>query len=190
MKKNKFVIFFICVLSMISFSCSKTQSYSELLRDEEKAVNWFLASQKVENEVPADSVSFIIGEDAPFYRLDEEGYVYMQIVSWDKEAEKVEAGNLVYFRFMRQNIKYMYEGVQTLPEGNSDYPLVGSTSFIYKNTYLSSSTQFGTGIQLPLKFVSYNSEVNLVLKSYEGFLEDQSLCYPYLINIRYFKPEY
>lgn len=174
-------------------SCSKTQSYSELLRDEEKAVNWYLAEQNVLLDLPEDSKDFItcetMGENAPFYKLDNDGYVYMQVVSADL-SEMVEEGDLVYFRFMRENLKYLYENIEATPEGNSDYLSNGPASFVYKNTYLSSSTYWGTGIQMPLKYVGYNSEVNLVLRSYYGFTDEQSLCIPYIINLRYFKPEY
>ena len=60
-------------------ACSKSKSYSELLRTEEKAVNWFMAQHEIVSSVPEDSV-FEVGKDAPYYRMDEEGYVYMQVL--------------------------------------------------------------------------------------------------------------
>lgn len=177
----------------IATGCSKSQSYSELLRNEEKAVNWYLADYNVALDLPEDAKDFItkqeMGENAPFYKLDSEGYVYMQVVKADFE-DMVEEGDLVYFRFLRESILDMYNGLTPEVLGNSDYLPNGTTSFIYRNTVLQSSTQWGTGIQMPLKYLGYNSEVNLVLKSYYGFLEEQSLCVPYIMNIRYFKPEY
>lgn len=174
-------------------SCSKAQSYSELLRDEEKACNWFLSGCNVSNEVPSDPKDIITvetaGEDAPFYRLDEDGYVYMQVVKANFD-DMVEDGNLVYFRFSRENILYMYEGIETTPTGNSDFLAYGSTSFTYNPVNLSSYSTWGSGIQMPLRYMGYNSEVNLVLKSYYGFYDEQSTCVPYLINLRYFKAEY
>ncbi|MCH5234037.1 MAG: DUF4827 family protein [Muribaculaceae bacterium] len=174
-------------------SCSKTQSYSELLRDEEHAVNWYLANYNVVLELPENPKDLITyaeaGEDAPYYKLDSEGYVYMQVVSANF-TEMVDEGDLVYFRFSRESIEDMYNGIESEPGGNSEYLPNGSTSFIYKNNYLTSTTTWGTGIQMPLKYIGYNSEVNLVLKSYYGFTEEQSYCIPYLMNIRYFKPEY
>lgn len=189
---KRFSISLSLVLSLLILmlgSCSKSESYSELLREEERAVNWYLASCKVENSIPADSISFITGEDAPFYRLDEDGYVYMQVIR-KGDSEKIEKGDLVYFRYNMQNIKYMYEGIESNPVGNSDYLQYGPASFVYQNTTLQSTTKWGTGIQMPLKFLGYNSEVNLVLKSYYGFAQEQAYCMPYLMNIRYFKPEY
>lgn len=180
-------------LLLISPGCEKSQSYSELLRDEERAVNWYLASRNVSLDLPEDAHEIITcemaGEDAPFYKLDADGYVYMQVVSADFD-DLVDEGDLVYFRFSRENISYMFEGIEAAPSGNSDYLSYGSTSFVYKNTTLQSTTSWGTGIQMPLKYVGYNSEVNLVLRSYYGFYDEQSTCVPYLINLRYFAPEY
>lgn len=57
-------------------SCSHTKSYAELLNDETKYINAYLADQRVIGSVPADSV-FLQGENAPYYRMDEDGTVYM-----------------------------------------------------------------------------------------------------------------
>lgn len=197
--KFKIIIGIFAVFFLIT-GCSKSQSYSELLREEEKACNWYLADKNVALELPEDTEDIITsetlqedgtpwGDNAPFYKLDEDGYVYMQVVKADF-MDMVEDGDLVYFRFVRESIKDLYEGVTTVPGGNGDYLPNGSTSFVYRNTYLSSSTTWGTGIQMPLKYIGYNSEVNLVLKSYYGFTDEQSYCIPYIINVRYFKPEY
>lgn len=184
------------VLSILIFgasSCEKSRSYSELLKDEQIACNWYLSTQNVSLNLPEDPHDLITfedaGEDAPFYKLDEDGYVYMQVIKADFD-EMVEEGDLVYFRFSRENLLYMYKGITGNSSGNSDQLSYGSTSFSYKNTTIQSSTTWGTGIQMPLKYLGYNSEVNLVLKSYYGFLDEQSSCVPYLINLRYFKPEY
>lgn len=195
--KRKIVGSIILTLTTVIISglagCSKSRSYSELLREEERAVNLFLSGQKVITEVPEDSISFITGPDAPFYRLDSDGYLYMQVINKGDLSKKVEAGDVVYFRFKRLNLKSEYLGYETEWEGTmNDFSASASTSynFVYKNQYLSSSTYFGTGIQWPLKFLGYDSEVNLVLQSYYGFQEDQTSCNPYLINIKYYSPEY
>lgn len=195
MKKAKkyYIPLIISAIFILISGCSKTQSYSELLRDEEHAVNWYLANYNVALELPEDIKDVITynekGEDAPFYKLDEDGYVYMQVVRANFD-DMVSEGDLVYFRFQRESILDLYNDIEGESTGNSDYLPNGTTSFVYKNTYLSSSTTWGTGIQMPLRYLGYNSEVNLVLKSYYGFAEEQSYCIPYIINLRYFKPEY
>ena len=181
------------LIAMSVGSCSKSQSYSELLRDEEHAVNWYLANYNVALELPEnmkDLVTYeMAGEDAPFYKLDNDGYVYMQVVRAELN-DMVSSGDLVYFRFNRESIIDLYRGIESSSSGNSDYLPNGASSFVYKNNVLSSTTIWGTGIQMPLAYLGYNSEVNLVLRSYYGFAEEQSQCIPFLINLRYFKPEY
>lgn len=181
--------FAILALSSLT-SCDHSKSYSELLRDEEKAVNAFLAQRQVELQIPGDSISFKTGEDAPFYKLDEDGYVYMQVIDKGDMNDRVEAEDVVYFRFSRQNINMIYQGEDAPVEGNANDVSYGSTYFLYQNTTLSNSTSWGTGIQMPLRFFGYGCEVNLVLKSYYGFAADQTYCIPYIINVKYFKPEY
>lgn len=194
MKEYKKILKSLCLISAFLAlggfaSCSDTESYSDLLRDEEHAVNWYLASQKVENRIPADSISFLTGKDAPFYRLDEDGSIYMQVISKGNMDDRVKDGDVVYFRFDRTNLLYLCLG-DTVSNGNATDIANGSASFVYGNTYLTSTTSWGTGVQVPLKFFGYNSEVNLVLKSSSGFTEDQTNCIPFVMNVRYFKPEY
>lgn len=188
------------VAALMTAGCSKTQSYSELLREEEKACNWYLSSRNVVLEMPESLDDLITsatlrsngeawGEDAPYYKLDSEGNVYMQVVRAEYE-DMVENGDLVYFRFLRESIKDLYQDITPTPEGNSDYLPNGTASFVFKNTYLESTLTWGTGIQMPLEYLGYNSEVNLVLKSYYGFTSDQSYCVPFAVNLKYFKPEY
>lgn len=178
-------------------SCEKGESYSELLREEEKAVNWYLAQQRVEVEAPAAAEDFEIGKNAPFYRMDEDGTVYMQVINRGDLSQRPEEGDKVFFRFQRQNIKNMWQGTPGAPQGNMDNlnTAIGSTYLFYGNTTYPTTTQFGTGIQIPLKYLGYYSEVNLVIKSYSGFTganfsSEQSSCIPFLVNVKYYRPEY
>lgn len=199
-KKNKITIkisMMACVGIMLSSSllissgCSDSESYSDMLRDEEKAVNWFLAQKKVVVDVPADSI-FEVGPDAPYYRMDEDGTVYMQVITAGDCKNRPVSGEKVMFRFARQNIIMLYAGTDSPPYGNADdlASSVGPTFFFYGNKTLPTTTQFGTGMQLPMDYLGFNSEVNLVLKSYSGFTQDQSTCQPYLVNVKYYKAEY
>ena len=87
MKKNDLryplAIISALLVAVTSFSCSDGKTYAELLTDETRNVNAFLANQKVIIEIPEDSV-FEVGEDAPYYQIDPEGNVYMQVLSVGK----------------------------------------------------------------------------------------------------------
>lgn len=182
----------LALASLMMVSCNDQESYSDLLKNEQKVSNWFLAQKKVCNEIPADSV-FEVGPDAPFYRLDPDGYVYMQVLKVG-EGDIPASGDQVYFTFTRYNIEEMYNNNTLDVEGvgnQSDFlTSIGDTYFIFNNYSVSSSSQYGSGIQMPVAFLGYNSEVNILLKSYYGFQVDNTTCIPYLVNTRYFKAEY
>lgn len=175
----------ICAFS----SCDKTKSYSELLNEEERAVNWFLANQEIVPYVPADSV-FKTGPDAPFYKMDEDGYVYMQVINPGSKTSRPKKGETVYFRYKYRNLKDLANGVSVSWTGNADDLTKLSTSLVYGNRYLDSTTGWGEGIQVPLDYLGYDSEVNLVIKSPKGIVKDQTLCIPLEYNVKYFKAEY
>ncbi len=185
----------ISILAALAFlsmaSCKDDTSYSDLLKEEEKSVNAYLANQRVETSIPPDSV-FITGSDAPFYRMDDDGYLYMQVVNAGDRNDRPQLNDQVYFRFTRYNLNNWHASGAWIAEGNSDNLNngLGATSFVFGNTSLANSALYGSGIQTPLYYLGYNSEVNLVLRSYYGFSTDASACIPYMINLRYFKAEY
>ena len=191
-KTNKIYKVFYCLaiisFSAVIYSCEKGESYADLLKKEEKAVNWYLSGESVETIIPADSV-FITGEDAPFYKMDEDGSIYMKVIDAGDPDERPEKGERVYFRYSRLNLRNFYEAdlVQWVGNSNNLTTSTQSTSFIYGNYKLQSSYQYGTGIQLPLEYLGYNSRVRLVLKAQSGFYAEQSQCIPFVYDIRYFK---
>lgn len=183
---------FFCSMAMAGavsvMSCNDSKSYAELLTDESKAVNNFLANQNVILELPEDG-NFIVGQNAPFYRLDEDGNVYMQIIDAGDKEQMAQDDELIYFRFTRYSL-YNYNtetGEMSGGWGNSDDLSVGSASFRFGNYTLSSSSQWGSGIQLPLSYVGMESEVNLVIKSQYGLSSEISQVVPFYYNVRYFK---
>ena len=62
-----------------------------------------------------------------------------------------------------------------------------STYFLFDNTTVSQSTQYGTGIQLPLHHLGYGATVNIVIKSQAGPTSDMSYVVPYIYWIQYNK---
>lgn len=177
----------LAALVAIAFtSCEKSRSYAELLQTENMAVNRFLADQKVVAEIPSDSV-FEIGPDAPYYQIDPEGNVYMQVLAAGSGPD-IETDQLVYFRFMRYNLSLYSGNLKDLPgEGNEDDLTKSPTSFRYQNFTLPSSSEWGSGIQLPLTFLKkLNCELNIVVKSQYGWQSEISYVQPFLIHVRYY----
>lgn len=189
MKKLNIIFFsLLCLLIMLP-ACSKSKSYSELLKDEEKAVNWFMSNQKVVSAIPKDSV-FETGENAPYYRMDEDGYIYMQVVDPGTKGNMAKNDQLIYFRYMRTNIISMYRGENPAPQGNANDVSNTSSSFRFNNMQLSNSQNYGSGVQLPLHFLPIDCEVNIVIRSYYGFKGETGTCQPYVYNIKYYPAVY
>ena len=189
MKKILYIFGAVCLLCLLP-ACSKSKSYSELLREEEKATNWFMANQRIIGEVPADSV-FQTGKDAPFYKMDDEGYLYMQVINPGSPDKRAKQDQLIYFRYMRTNLNELYKGNDLGPSGNANN-LNGSnqSSFRFNNYTLPSSSAWGSGVQMPLRYLGLDCEVNIVIRSYYGFTEEQGACQSFLYNIKYYPAQY
>ncbi|MDE6510422.1 MAG: DUF4827 domain-containing protein [Muribaculaceae bacterium] len=188
----------VAVAGLSLCSCNDGKSYAEMLRDETESTNYYLSSFQVINSVPADSVFVSVAdmearglsrEEAlavtPFYRLDDDGDVYMQVVN-PGTGEKAEDNQLIYFRFNRSNLNYYYSDGVWISDGNSTDLGTEPSSFRYNNYSLESSYSWGSGLQMPLHFLKLNCEVNLVVKSTVGLVNEQSSVVPYLYNVRYF----
>ena len=186
--KFKFVLLSLVAVVFCTSSCSDNKSYAEQLADERVAVNLFLAGKKVINEIPADSI-LQTGKDAPYYRIDENGNVYLQVISNTGLDKRPKTDELIYFRYMRFNI------VDWCVNGEDDITLVGNmndmnnptTYFLYNNYSVDVSSQYGEGIQLPLKFVGMGSEVNVIIRSQVGISDEIADVQPYHWHIRYYR---
>lgn len=184
---------------MVLTGCHDDKSYAELLDEENRATNSFLVNQLVRGSVPADSI-FEVGINAPYYRLDEDGNVYMQVLNAGTPGNKAEDNQLIYFRYTRSNLKdYYFDGTSkntngyygafSNSEGNADNMIAGNYSFRFKNITSPSTTQWGEGLQLPLYYLPIDCEVNLVIKSSMGRSDEESYVLPFFYHVRYFKSQ-
>ena len=187
--KNRIHIITVCAAAfamIVSLAgCKEKKSYALLLSEENKAVNTFLANNIVVTSGPDDN-RFEVGPEAPYYQLDEEGNVFMQVLDPGSET-KVQDDELVYFRFTRWNLR-LYAATGELPEGsgNATNVALGSASFRYGNYTLTSSSQWGSGLQMPLKYLGMDCEVNLIVKSQYGVTSEMAEVVPFLYNVRYY----
>lgn len=167
-------------------SCDDSKTYAELLTEENQYVNNFLADQRVINGIPEDTV-FLTGPDAPYYRLDDDGNFYMQVLDAGTKGNDVEADELIYFRYTRYALAEYSDG--KLPAGSGNNITPGSASFRYGNYQLTSSSKWGQGIQLPLLYLPIDCKVNIVIKSQYGISDETTYVQPYLYNLSYQRPQ-
>lgn len=158
----------------------------DLKKTEQRAMKKYLSKFDVIDELPAiDNIQ--VGSVAPFYKLNPEGTVYMQVVKMGT-ASAATYGEKIYFRFMRYNLlSYLENGVLPQGQGNANDP-TESTTFFEVGSENPSTTQWGKAIPMPiLLWLPVDSEVNLVVASEAGPTSEISGVIPFLYNIRYFK---
>lgn len=180
------VLFGLAAFTLMT-ACDDDESYADRLNAERNAVNAYLANHRVVMSVPADTV-FEVGEDAPFYRLDEDGNVYMQVLNaGDRVNDKAKTSEPIYFRYARYNLATWYaNGTWSITSGNENTMDAVSCSFNFADYSLPSSSQWGYGLQYPLLFLGVECEVNLVIKSQFGFTSEISYVQPFFYHVRYF----
>ncbi len=185
--KCKLSALMLVVTALAFTACNNTTSYADLLKDETKSINNFLADQKVIGSVPEDSI-FITGEEAPYYRMDEDGYVYMKVIKTGDMKNRPEYNDLVYMRFTRYNLENYKDG--KLPEGSGNAEnVIDSYTFRYQNNQSANTQTWGQGIQYPLHYLGYGCEVKMVIRSAYGPSKEISQVVPFLYHVRYYKSQ-
>lgn len=161
-------------------------TYEDLQKTEQRAIKSYLKKFDVYDELPSLN-EIQVGSVAPFYKLDSDGYVYMQVVKMGS-APAATQGETIYFRFLRYNLlSYFENGVLPNGEGNMNSIDQSVTSFVVGSNQ-ASTTQWGPAIQMPMLLgLPIDSEVNLVVSSQAGFTSEVANVIPYLYNIRYYQ---
>ncbi len=189
-----------CIVAIsVLTGCHDSKSYAELLDEENRATNSFLVNQHVAGKVPSDTV-FEVGINAPYYQLDDEGFVFMQVLNAGTKGNKATDNQMIFFRYTRSSLKdYYYDGtsantngyygVFTSSEGNANNMNIGNYSFRFKNLTSQTTIKWGEGIQMPLLYLPIDCEVNIVIKSQMGKSDEQTYVIPYFYNVRYFKSQ-
>ena len=186
MKHRIISILSLLAMLMTVSSCSDSKSYADLLNEENQVVNRFLALHRVEEYFPgADNCE--VGPDAPFYRVDEEGNVYMQVIR-KGNGTYPETGDHVSFTYMSYDLNYYVVGDNdNIGSGNQDSPGNGNpTYFVFDDFTNTLSAQYGTGLQIPVRLLGYDSKVNVVIKSQAGPSNLMSYVVPFLYDIAYY----
>lgn len=183
---NHALLFAITVLMMLA-ACNNDESYADRLNDERNAVNSYLSNHRVVMTVPKDTV-FEVGENAPFYRIDADGNIYMQVLkAGDRINDRAKVGEPIYFRFSRYNLATWYaDGTWSPTNSNENAMDAAPCSFNYSDYTLPSSSQWGYGLQYPLLFLGVECEVNLVIKSQYGLTNEISYVTPFFYHVRYY----
>ena len=125
---KKFGFWAIAIAVMLT-SCKDSESYSDRLNAERNATNAYLKTQRVVNEIPSDTI-FETGKDAPFYRLDTDGNVYMQVINpGDRKNDRAKKSQTIYFRYTRFNLSEWYS-TKVMAEAGGNEQDMSQTSYL------------------------------------------------------------
>lgn len=161
----------------------------DLQKTERRAIKAYLSKFDVIDELPAIP-DIRVGSVAPFYKLDREGKVYMQVVRMGTEPAAI-TGEKISFRFLRYDLLY-YLSNGYLPDGTGNMNDISqAASWFTLGSDNEATTQWGTAIPLPMQLgLPLGSEVNLVVSSEAGLTNEISSVIPFLYNIRYYNLKY
>lgn len=180
----------LAVAALFASSCNDGKSYAQLLNEEDKYTNNYLADQYVELSIPEDTVFQTVeelGTKAPFYRLDEDGMLYMQVIKAGTKGNRVADDEQIYFRYVRYPLALYSNG--TLASGEGNMITLSPAWFRFNNFQLQTSYQWGQGVQMPLHYLPVDCEVNIVIKSQMGLSDETANVQPYLWHITYQRRE-
>ena len=180
----------LAVAAMFASSCNDGKSYAQLLNEEDMYTNNYLADHYVELSIPEDTVFQTVaevGSKAPFYRLDEDGMLYMQVINAGTKGNRVADDEQIYFRYMRFPLALYSNG--TLPSGEGNMITISPAWFRFNNFQLQTSYQWGQGVQMPLHYLPVDCEVNIVIKSQMRLSDETANVQPYLWHITYQRRE-
>lgn len=163
-------------------SCSDGKSFAQLLNEEDMYTNNFLADQTVVLSIPADTV-FEVGPDAPYYRIDDDGMLYMQVLDAGTKGNMVADNEQIYFRYTRYALALYSNG--ELPTGDGNNISLSPAWFRFNNFQIQTSYSWGQGVQIPLTFLPVDCKVNLVIKSQMGLTDETANVQPYLWTLTY-----
>lgn len=169
-----------------SITITQNPITSEDLRNREnRAIKKYISQFRVIDAVP-DVKDIQTGSDAPYYELDVDGKIYMQVLKIGNGSVP-EYGDKIYFRFDRYNLIYFLEhGHLGDPSGNISDISLSATSFILNDV----DSQWGSAIQMPMLLgLPLGSEVYLVVASDLVFTNEIANITPFLYKVMYLRDE-
>lgn len=181
MKRGFNILMIVCVALSI-LSCSKTKSYTDMLKDERKAIERLIDDEgiKLLGEFPKDSVF----QDNEFFKLSNE--VYINIVDLGGANKAVSGKTEVLARF---DASYFMDDTTRIsnygPNSNGLYPM----EFKYGHSTASGYASYliSEGLQTGLQYVGHKGKVKLIIPFKRGSSTDMQGGDPVYIRIIEYK---
>ena len=169
MKKGFNILLILCT-ALVAISCSKTKSYTDMLKDEIEAIERFIDDKGLEilDDFPADSVF----NENQFVLLD--NGVYLNIIDKGSDQRAVQYKTKMLYR-----CKMSYFMDSTIVAIENYGPHSNSKNSPYDPSYYYVSE----GMQEPLKYVGDRAKVKMIVPFKRGAYNDQSNGQPVYYEI-------
>ena len=172
MKKGFNILLILCA-ALVAISCSKTKSYTDMLKDEKKAIERFIDDKGLEilDDFPADSVF----KENQFVLLD--NGVYLNIIDKGSDQRAVQYKTKMLYRC---KMSYFMDSTIVAienygPHSNGTSPIAFTYGDYSKNSpYDPSYYYVSEGMQEPLKYVGDRAKVKMIVPFKRGAYNDQS----------------
>ena len=184
MKKGFYFVLILCAACLMG-SCSKTRSYTDMLKDEEKAIDRLIDSLGIEvlKDFPDDSIF----AENQFVKMD--NGVYMNIIDRGEGRATLYSTRIMYRCNAYYFLNYFQLCINSTYGPNSNgtvpYPANGAQTvpFIYGEGTTNNQADpkyiyVSEGIQTPLQYVGHRGRVKLIVPFDKGNYYDQGEGYP------------
>lgn len=188
MKKGFNILLIVCA-ALMTLSCSKTKSYTDMLKAEEKAIDRLIAQEGIEvlKDFPVDTIF----KENQFVKL--ENGVYMNIIDRGTSQRAVLNKTNILIRFTARHI--ISDSLTYIAKNNyyiySNYGphSNGTTPWEFRyGAYAEANVWFiGEGIQTPLEYVGDNAKVKLIVPFKRGDYYDDRAGEPLYYEILLYK---
>lgn len=196
MKKNILLVFTLICAIVAASSCSKTETYADMLKKERNAIEFIKDSLDIDviNEMPERGYKFADNE----YYKDKNTGIYIRVIDWG-EGEEITDETPVLLRFWGSNL-LLKSKTDVIGNTSPEAPIraiynteLKAEKYIQTTyTYPYSSEFYATyllsvGAMLPLKYdVRHTGSVSLIIPFSSGSYIQQSQYEPiYIEELRY-----
>ena len=175
--KTKLVLLLVFILAITA--CNDTSSYSDLLKQERKLIESFIANHgiTVVDEEPST------WENNVYWRIPDYDNFYFQLVERGDTIQEFEAQDIVNLRYLKYTLA---------AEGQADTIRNWTTQdsqHAVEVQYMVQTDQSCTGWQVAIKYMKYNkAQCRIICPSKLGFSEENNNVTPYGYDIKITNP--
>jgi len=156
--KHKITFLLLSCVFLAMFSCSKTKTYAELLKEENAAISRFIDEKEL--TIVYDLSEMDTLNEKVYYKISDS--LYMHIISKGRPLN-LQTGHNVYVRYV--NAYEIKNGIDYSANLTFPYTFKYNIPLTYGGTDEYTFNPICEGIVIPLRYVGYGGKVSLIVPS-------------------------